>query len=590
MKTLLRLFIILLVSSYANAQTVQWNQNCAGATYFDSENHRLATDSQGNIYTLGNYDGNTKDFDPGSGVFNMNTYLNTQSAFLYKLDPAGNFLWAKQMGNTTGFSLSFGDALTIDAADNIYFAGRLNPVIGTSYDFDMGAGVATLSVTGSTDFIEKLDSNGNYVWAKTFIQTAQNPLGTSDEIHCLKVDAQGNIYATGRFTGTIDFDPNAGTISLSAVNQDVFIIKLAASGSLSWAKSLPSTVTPVPNLYNAELNSGYGIDVDSNGNVYTIGYFGKTLDADPSSSVQTLTAFTNTNPDQVGSFNLFISKLDSNGNHVWAKSLPGDHSLNVLPSIAVDASNNVIIGSYLTAPSVLDLDFGPGTFYLPGNAQSFILKISANADFIWAKSTATRSSNSPKSYTNKVVIDSQNNIYSSGTFSLGACDFDPGAGTFLMTPSSQEIYISKLNTNGDFVWAKQIGGNSSYLASKSIAVTAQGKVIIQGVVYSGGFSRSASLVNTGAFLGSITQPALATSQFDLDQNIAIYPNPSSGNYNITIDENLIGAKVEVYNFLGQKIKSFSLNTSTTNENLYSGMYLLEIEKESVTTTKKLLVN
>ncbi|QBN18637.1 T9SS type A sorting domain-containing protein [Flavobacterium nackdongense] len=73
-------------------------------------------------------------------------------------------------------------------------------------------------------------------------------------------------------------------------------------------------------------------------------------------------------------------------------------------------------------------------------------------------------------------------------------------------------------------------------------------------------------------------------------NFKIYPNPSYGNFNIEVTENLIGAKATIYNLLGQKVKEFELKSMTTNQNLNQGIYLLEIEKEGNKTTKKLLVN
>ena len=76
----------------------------------------------------------------------------------------------------------------------------------------------------------------------------------------------------------------------------------------------------------------------------------------------------------------------------------------------------------------------------------------------------------------------------------------------------------------------------------------------------------------------------------LVEEFKIYPNPSNGNFNIEIDENLMGAKTTVYNLLGQKIKDFSLKSSTTNQFLNKGIYLLEIEKDGNKTTKKLIVN
>ena len=75
-----------------------------------------------------------------------------------------------------------------------------------------------------------------------------------------------------------------------------------------------------------------------------------------------------------------------------------------------------------------------------------------------------------------------------------------------------------------------------------------------------------------------------------NQLIKIYPNPSSGNFNIEIDENLMGVKATIYNFLGQKVKDFDIKTTITNQYLNKGIYLLEIEKEGIKTTKKLIIN
>ena len=76
----------------------------------------------------------------------------------------------------------------------------------------------------------------------------------------------------------------------------------------------------------------------------------------------------------------------------------------------------------------------------------------------------------------------------------------------------------------------------------------------------------------------------------LSNNFKIFPNPSNGNFNIEIDQDLIGFKATVYNLLGQKIKDFDLKATTTNQTLNKGIYLLEIEKDGNKTSKKLIVN
>ncbi|MEI8024114.1 MAG: SBBP repeat-containing protein, partial [Actinomycetota bacterium] len=117
------------------------------------------------------------------------------------------------------------------------------------------------------------------------------------------VDSSGNIYTTGSFEGTVDFDPGVGTANLTAVAfSDVFVSKLDASGNYVWAKSFGGT----------DYDSGGSVAVDSSGNVYTTGSFRSTADFDPSVGIANLTS--------AGFLEVFVSKLDASGNYVWAKS------------------------------------------------------------------------------------------------------------------------------------------------------------------------------------------------------------------------------------------------------------------------------
>src|SRR3990172_7675518 len=162
-----------------------------------------------------------------------------------------------------------------------------------------------------------LYANGDFAWAKSIGGTSTD-LGLS-----IAVDSSGNIYATGGFIGTVDFDPGAGTANLTGPGgTDVFVSKLDSSGNFVWAKSMGG--------YSADLGSG--IAVDSIGNVYTTGYFPVIADFDPGPGIFNLTP--------VGGTDVFVSKLDSNGNFVWAKSMGGT-SGEAGRGITTDSSDNV---------------------------------------------------------------------------------------------------------------------------------------------------------------------------------------------------------------------------------------------------------
>ena len=96
-------------------------------------------------------------------------------------------------------------------------------------DFDPGAGTANLGTNGSYDvWVSKLDSSGNYVWAKSFGGTA------GDRGYSVAVDSSGNVYTTGYFADTVDFDPGAGTVELNLDGGvDIFVLKLDSSGNLA---------------------------------------------------------------------------------------------------------------------------------------------------------------------------------------------------------------------------------------------------------------------------------------------------------------------------------------------------------------------
>jgi len=160
--------------------------------------------------------------------------------------------------------------------------------IGT-VDFDPGAGTTNLTSVGNIDiFILKLDSDGGYIWTKQIEGTGHNESGNS-----ISIDSSDNIYTTGYFNGTADFDPGVGTTSVASVGEyDIFILKLDSEGDYEWAESAGGTSYDV----------GNNIYVDSSGAVYTIGSFQNTATFDLGGDDIVLSGLVDEN-------NLFITKL-----------------------------------------------------------------------------------------------------------------------------------------------------------------------------------------------------------------------------------------------------------------------------------------
>jgi hypothetical protein len=335
-----------------------------------------------------------------------------------------------------------------DSSGNVYTTG----VFSGTADFDPGAGTTNLTSAGNADiFISKLDSSGNYIWAKQLGGAGE------DRATSISVDSSGNVYTTGIFSGTADFDPGAGTTNLtSAGSADIFISKLDSSGNYVWVKQLGGTGE----------DQATDISVDSSGNVYTTGVFSGTADFDPGASTTNLTS--------AGSADIFISKLDSSGNYVWAKQLGGAGE-DRATGISVDSSGNVYtIGTF---NSTVDFDPGAGTTNLTsaGSADIFISKLDSSGNYIWVKQLG----GTGEDRATGISVDSSGNVYTTGTFNRTA-DFDPGAGTVNLTSAGlQDIFISKLDSGGNYIWAKKLGGTSNDNAT-GISVDSSGNVYTTG--------------------------------------------------------------------------------------------------------------
>ena len=404
--------------------------------------YAITTDASGNVYATGDFSG-TVDFDPGSGVYNL-TSVGGFDIFISKYDASGNFIWAKQIGGTTGDA---GYSIAVDASENVYTTGFFYGTV----DFDPGAGVFNLTAAGNDIFICKLDASGNFVWAK------QIGGSSGDTGHGIANDASGNLYIAGTFYGTADFDPGAGVFNMtSAGGNDIFVCKLDTSGNFLWARQLGGTLS----------DSGFSTTTDASGNVLTTGYFQGTADFDPGAGVFNLTS--------AGSQDIFICKLDASGNFLWA-SRAGDSAMDQGLSIATDALGNVFTTGYFEGTA--DFDPGAGTFNLTstGGSDIFISKLDASGNFLWAGHTGGSGNDDGFA----VATDATGNVYFTGVFG-GTVDFDPGPGTYNMTSvGSSDIFITKLD---NFSWAVQIGGSVGY----AITTDVSGNVITTGYYSSTG--------------------------------------------------------------------------------------------------------
>lgn len=356
--------------------------------------------------------------------------------------------WVKQF---TGGSTVLPYESKIDAAGNVYTAGAYFGAV----DFDPGPSVYTLSPSVSR-FVTKLDNNGNFVWAKSFFL---------DNIFDIVLDASSNVYIVGEFSGTRDFDPGPGTYTATALaagvaSVDAFICKLDANGNFIWVKNIG---------VGDENEVAKKIAIDLVGNLYInghiTGYTGTSMpiDLDPG-----ITTFTVTNNSS------FISKLDGNGNFVWAKGI-NNLSQSDIQSLDVDATGNLLLAGTFTGTINFDTNGGTSNLTSLGQDDMFIAKLDGNGNLTWVKQTGSTGFDSPNSST----FDSFGNIYTTGIYE-GTVDFDPNGGIVNSTSlGSSDIFISKLDGAGNYLWSKSVGGS---LADGGVSATtdALGNVYVTG--------------------------------------------------------------------------------------------------------------
>ncbi|MEO6831751.1 MAG: T9SS type A sorting domain-containing protein, partial [Chitinophagaceae bacterium] len=315
-------------------------------------------DSNGNIFILGAFR-DSFDFDPGPAVHKLYSYGGYHT-FILKLDSAGNFVWVKDIGFQISPGSIVANAEKRDKNGYLYFAAAVNGDGINPLDVDPGPGVYNIAPNLGDLLIEKLDSNGNFVWAKVITgDNAKSP-------YFLDVDSASNVFVSGPFKGSADFDPGPAVYTLTATppalgpSNDIFIAKYDSAGNFVWAHSIGSSL-------DDEVSAGA---VDRFGNVLVTGSFGGTVDFDPGPGVFNLTARSTRS--------LFTLRLRNNGDFSWAK-MGGSASVTYGRALATDSAGNVYTGAALSGSC--DLDPDTGKFIVPSGVG--VQELDSSGHFVW---------------------------------------------------------------------------------------------------------------------------------------------------------------------------------------------------------------
>jgi hypothetical protein len=399
----------MLIQKFSGTGSLLWAKQVGGP----GTNHflpKIGIDSTGHVVIADIFNG-TSDFDPGPDTFNLAS-SGLSDVAVVRLTAAGNFDWAV---NITGPSTESLAGMHVDHSGNVYLIGSFS----VSMDFEPGSGVNNLTCNGSSDiYLVKLDRHGNVVLLR------QLGGSTGDFGYCVTVDNLNNIIVSGTFNGAVDFDPGPATFNISPIGfQDMFIEKLDAGGNFIWAKQIGGD--------SAYLTEGVGIATDASGNIYNMGRFeGEEADFDPGPAVSNISF--------IPGIDLFLQKLDKDGNFIWAEN---PNTADFASALAIDEWNDI----YLAGNMQGTVDFDPlSTNYeltSYGATDFYLQKLNPSGGMTWALCFGGIQHDAGTS----LSVSDGAHVLLAGVFS-DTMDFDPGPSVVNKIPKGlSDNFILELN-------------------------------------------------------------------------------------------------------------------------------------------------
>jgi hypothetical protein len=349
--------------------------------------------------------------------------------------------------------LGTANAVAIDSIGNTYTTGAFQG----SMSFGSGASAVVLNAGSSvTDvYVAKYSPQGALLWAKDF----QGSGSIFNSGYGIAVDTDGSVVATGLFGSTVDFDPGVGTAALTTTGsvQNAFVAKLDASGNFVWAKQ----------FQGAASGSGTAVAINAAHAIAVTGFFSGTTDFDPGVNTRNITSS--------GGQDAFVVQLTAAGELDWVDAF-GAASNDFGTAVAFDQANRVYaVGSYQGS---VDFDSGPGTTVVTskGGVNGYVVRLSGSGDLGWARSLGSAGFNE---LTAVAVTPNGSAVYTTGDFH-NTSDFDPGAGTANLVALGRDLFVSALDSSGNYLWAKSVGTTGGQTLGKGLALDPKGNIHVVG--------------------------------------------------------------------------------------------------------------
>ena len=552
---------ILLLSSVVAASFLN-AQNYYGSEFIGEGGNNYPTNfaKAANNIALSGYIGGSL-----TGSFPITFKGGAFDGILTSIDPTtGTIQWIKQFASPTNEIVA---DVTMDIRGNYYLTGYMMGSGNNSMDADPGPEVYPLpvqSILANRDvFVIKLDSNGDFVWAKAMCSPAGMP---NDDAATIKVDSLGNVLIAGNYT-YLDFDPGAGTQIYTATgNSDGFIVKLDHEGNFVWVKTLSGTS-------NKKIMD---MEVDENDNIYVTGRFQGNIDLNPDTDAAATDIRTT-----AGGFDTFVAKYTSTGDYVWGLSY-GSTGADTPEKIMLNG-NNVYVGGAFSG--TVDLDPTAGTNSVTALAGSDAYISSFTKDGAYNSSFVIPGSTTNLDTIQDIYFDNSGNLYASGIYQ----NITVGGTNYVSAATNADNYYLKLDPSMNF--------SSIYLITGNLA---QGVPLITGYdtnkfIASGTSKGPASYDYSNP--GTLTDPSAALyytylTKFDFEtttmavnesgskNKVSIYPNPVKNDVFVKSSTKINA--VHIFNMEGRNVYTMQ-KSNISNLNLSvlpKGVYIMQTVDEN----------
>ncbi|WP_437972239.1 hypothetical protein WMF04_24370 [Sorangium sp. So ce260] len=385
----------------------------------DQAGPSVAVAGDGAAVLLGKLAGQVKlDKDLVSAIGGENVYL----ARVAGSDGAG--LGLRRFG---AFDPQVVNALAADLNGDLLVAGEFSGTL------EFG-GAPRTSAGGRDGYLVRLDPEGRESWLVPLGGIGYQA-GTS-----AASGKDGRVVVAGRFSGTLEL---GATAHASAGGSDVFAASFDASGALLWSRQFGDGFD----------QRARAVAVDAQENVILVGESAGAIDFGGGTLVS------------AGDYDVFVAKLDAEGEHVWSRRF-GDAAAQRALSVAVDGAGNVVVGGEMAG--MVDLGGGPRNAGAEGSV--FVAKLDAEGEHVWSRRIGEQGAS-----LGQVVVDGAGNVLVAGTF-RGEARIERA---LLVSAGEDDAFVVKLDPGGELVWARRFGGAGADRGT-GVAIDLDGAAVVTG--------------------------------------------------------------------------------------------------------------